>query len=149
MTYYEDGFFIHEGNRYRPEELYSPECDIPRLRKHLEWVEGQSQLPPQSRDWRQRVWAELKKDEEGNICGSYRCFAGNVVHEAGGKFEVTRPFSFITDVVLPDDPYPQDIESAAAKLLGLNTRAARLLFHEDNQAEVMRPLCEAIAGERL
>lgn len=148
MTYYEDGLFVHDGYKYRPEELYSPECDIPKLRKHLEWVEEQCQLPYGERDWNQRVWADPIIMED-NVCRTYRCFAGNVIHEAGGKFIRDSESYFITDALMPGKDTPEDIEEVARRLLGINSIATRLLFDEDNRAEVMRLLCEAIAGESL
>lgn len=133
-------------------DVYSPDCDIPLLRKHLAWVEHEAPKPKWVSEWNQENWIlSVDKDlrdelitkehiDPQDVCGSYRCFAGNVVHEAGMWDKKTKEYKL---------PINRTISEAARDLLRINDNAASELFHANNTAGDIRAICEAIAGERL
>lgn len=137
-----------DGERYCDvKDLFSPDCDIPLLRKHLEWVEEQSKLPSKESSWRQSLWY-TSQVEDGVTCGSFRCFAGNVAYEAGAEFIQPLGHSIVHSLLTPDGK-EELVSDFAAKRLGINSFAETALFDSRNGVVGIRQICEAIAGERL
>lgn len=146
--------------------LYSPNADVPGLRKQVEWAEAQEALAPKDRSWDQETWAALKKIDPTPLyaasaflpelheatCGSSFCIAGNVVHQAGGKFLANPRIGFIEHAVLENEagvPVVARVSQHAQNLLGLTHTAAEALFRPMNTESEIRALAEAIAGEKL
>jgi hypothetical protein len=139
--------YRHGGVDFTAADLYSPDCDIPLLRKHLEWVLNQSELPYHKRDWRQGVWAAWKRRQDKTMCNTYRCFAGNVAYAAGAKFVEYDLGGQIVEVDVNGTLVT--IPQFARRELGITRVASNCLFDAHNTANSIREICEAIAGERL
>jgi hypothetical protein len=119
------------------------EPNIPLLRKMVEWVEEQEQLPARDREWEQVSW--LRRGTYWT-CGTVMCVAGKVAVDAGfvpsfGNDDFTY---YVTDPVTGQS---HDVEKLAAELLGIGDDSP--LFGGSNNAADIRRHAEAIAGERL
>jgi hypothetical protein len=115
-----------------------PLPDIPRLRKVVEWVEEQSALPRESREWDQSLWhANLS-------CGTVCCVAGKLAEDMGADIRDDEYGSTVFD---GKNPY-----EFGADLLGATPAETHRLFSTSNDAAAVRAAAEAIAervGERL
>ena len=155
-----DGFIIERS------KIFSPECDVPMLRKALEWAEAEAAKERFDQRWRQGAWAQnLVATEEtmkrvGGLytkmevtCHTAFCFAGRVCDMAGDTFIAeTGPFRSaicVTDVISSDTGRVREISHRAQDLLGIKRSAANTLFAADNTIENVRILCDAIVGEPL
>lgn len=138
------------GNPFNPEY---PNLNVDLLRRHVEWVEAQDGLPEGERDWDQGYWLSPKAgsvDESVEIlrgrrewdCGTYRCLAGNIALEGGG-----RPASG-SGVILPDGQLVW-VEKYAAELLGIDRPELAILFDSLNTAVDIRREAERLAGGPL
>lgn len=122
------------------------EPNIPELRKTVEWVEAQAQLPHTEREWNQQHWISHLDTASREMfkvpswhCGTVACFAGHVGMEHGAKSEF---------VSLADGSRVH-IRDYASYILGLSEWQARELYKGNNTASDIRRICEEIAGEPL
>ena len=137
------------------------EVNIPLLRKAVEWVEREAELPWWKRMWYQGTWAALKRDvysykertfkkyeQELDYCGTACCLAGYVVQlNHTVEFEVDEDGDFVD--VLVDGSDKLSISDLAREELGLTQVQAAMLFDGGNRASDIRKIAERIAGEPL
>jgi hypothetical protein len=140
------------------------EPNIPLLRKYVEWVEEQAQLPELHREWHQGWWIvdveernryrEATNSSRGqfrdpNVCGTAYCVAGKVVTDAGYKpvYSFTFGTGNIGEVADGEETY--GISELASELLGVTYEDGNRLFASHNTAQDIRKVAEEIAGERL
>jgi hypothetical protein len=115
-----------------------PMIDVPLLRKMVEWVEEQAQLPESVRVWDQGAWG----------CGTAMCVAGKVCYDAGWTFGQY-------DGQIVKDGKSSYAWNEAPRLLGLTPAQAQSLFigtiadTPALTAAAVRRVSENIAGERL
>lgn len=116
--------------------------NIPELRKTVEWVEAQSQLLPSERDWNQSTWIYPRRSDDAqmSVCGTWRCFAGEVALRHG--FPVASRAQLADGNIVP-------IKEFAAYHLGIDISQANQLFAASNGAAEIRRIAEEIAGEPL
>lgn len=123
--------------------------NIPLLRKCVEFVEQQSKLPTQIRNWDQEVW--VRKSD--NFCGTVGCVAGNIAIEDGivdwDDPNCILENNFYNTIMNGPDGYSIDVEDWAMYRLGLSRDQAFDLFKMNNSAEDVRRVAEQIAGEKL
>lgn len=122
------------------------EPNIPLLRKAVEWVEAQDQLPVQTREWRQEDFVAPEHERVNYYghdvgCGTAYCVAGWVAAQVHPELE-HRYFARVNGEVL----YSDDV---AMQQLGLDAEQAGVLFSPNNSAADVRKTAEWIAGERL
>lgn len=114
--------------------------NVPLLRKAVEWVEEQDQLP-EGRVWYQGAW--FTRFEGTPWCGTAMCIAGKVALDAGWK---QRPGTGSRVIRGLEESSAHEV---ARDLLGLRDWEAERLFSGGNDAFDIRREAERIAGERL
>lgn len=140
----------------RDEYIRSPDCDVPLLRKHVEWV--------RLRDgWDQTLYARADDavaggaEFEGNMyrgplrevtCGSAFCLAGNVAFQEGVRFLMSTTWNVVTHVLTADGTI-EEIGEYARNLLGITDDAAAALFAPGNTLDEIGKLATIIAGEPI
>lgn len=120
--------------------MVSMEPNVPLLRKIVEWVEEQDQLP-EGREWYQGGWFTIKRDAPW--CGTAMCVAGKVALDAGWKQRRGTGSRVVRD---NEEGSANDV---ARDLLGLNDWQAEQLFSGGNDVIDIRRFAEKFAGERL
>lgn len=130
--------------------------NIPRLRKAVEWVEFNAELPEIDRDWMQESYIAgpvdracrmlrsmdlVPRAERVNVlvphCKTAYCVAGYIGQLGDKRYERA-------DVV-----NGVHVGEYARQQLGLTQHQANLLFDGSNDAPKIRRLCEEFAGEPL
>ena len=170
--------YVHSRDQHvvRRSLLFSFGCDVPLLRKGLEWAESEAARP--EGQWNQGAWAKnltmgsLLEDPDPLVdkdwqiyslevnCQTAFCFAGNICHLSGDTFVSSgfrndaNPFAGMVSNVIPAGDGNglselMSIEIRARQLLRVSRTASTILFDENNSIENIRVLCEAIAGEEL
>lgn len=128
---------------------------IPYLRKAVEWVEYQAELPEIDREWFQNSYllepinhAEALLGCEVSVpfwsvqqiaehCGTAYCVAGYLGQLLDDRY---------TNSTMAHGVHVSDFVS---KQLGLSTDDACRLFNGDNDAQTIRQVAESIAGQPL
>ena len=133
--------------------------NIPLLRKMVEWVEAESELPLRKRDWYQgawtRKWKKLPRTFEmvDEYCGTNYCVAGKIAHDAGwvvtDPYEMDEEAPFYIHLRAEKDGEVRLIREIAASELGVPYRDADGLFAGWHSASDLRRVAEEMAGERL
>lgn len=121
------------------------EVNVPLLRKVVEWVEEQNQMPVSEREWDQGVWVRVKWTQElgqAHACGTAYCLAGYVGQMVDERF-TTEPW------VEHEDGSITHVKDVAANALGLTPVQAYWLFRAGNCAATIRTVAEEYAGEKL
>lgn len=120
--------------------------NVPLLRKAVEWVERQAELPERKRTWYQNYWRMTRSfhpgwfEEQGRDCGTVMCVAGYVCDVSGVQWDDATP-----DVTGDGDW----VEQRARDLLGIDPVDADDLFNGGNNANDIREIAERIAGQKL
>jgi hypothetical protein len=147
-----------------PGEDQESNPDIPMLRKAVEWVEFQAELPAIDREWRQESYLTRARDHAVSLvhaaiygtkharnmnglaqvveqvephCGTAYCVAGYVAAQVDRRYIENDTVDGVHSSVV------------AVQALGINHEQARDLFHGSNSARMVRQVAERIAGERL
>jgi hypothetical protein len=146
------------------------EVNIPLLRKIVEWVEEQGDLPYHLSEWDQQMWVKDSACRRYEIKIAARDYdetkdpwdydyweerlAKSVGHEsdcgtsycAAGRIASWHDPDYLTTARPEDKPHA---DTFAAQLLGVDSRDATALFGANNTPETFRQIAEEIAGERL
>lgn len=142
------------------------EVNIPLLRKAVEWVEVQAELPEIDREWAQEsyltpasnravalVYGALRTTDHWDLLSSagLRRIAAQVAPHCGTAYCVAGWVAVQVDprYITRDTVGGIHCSGVAQKALGLNDDQARMLFHGLNSADSIRRIAENIAGERL
>ena len=135
------------------------EVNIPLLRKAVEWVEEQAQLPDDECQWVQSEWTAVRI---GNRILDPEFDAGDYTREEllaiaqRGECETTYCVAGYIGVMLSDAykytwaPKNQPhVDVFAARALGISENDKWRLFNATNSAEDVRRIAEEIAGQPL
>lgn len=128
------------------------------LEHHVQWVLDQDRDGSLPALWRQSVY--IDQSQSGDVCGSFRCLAGNVVIEDERSRKQLLAPDYRGSVTLlraddRDDNFDAylhydigfqviSVAARARALLGLTEWEAALLFDAGNTAESIRRLADEI-----
>lgn len=142
----------------------STEPNIPLMRKALEWVEEQAELPLVKREWYQGAWRTSHRTQMWS-CGTAYCVAGYICEidpdtqwasndwEDEYFDEVLATPEEIADGVAndweDDGLFTVRADVRAASLLGLHPLQADPIWNGRNNAPTIRRLLEQAVGEPL
>lgn len=138
-------------------ELRSPDCDVPLLRKHVDWARlGDG-------EWDQGVYARVGNVVIGGIeidrfgynaelrevtCGTAFCVAGNVARQDGVRFLMSDRHGCVSHV-MDHNGDVMEVDMYARLRLGISNHAADVLFAPGNTIEEIGEIATAIAGEPI
>lgn len=117
--------------------------NLPLLRKGVEWVIAQDQLPLSIREWNQEFW-RVSGDEINRECGTAYCLAGYVCEVSNVTWMTTSDDVMDAHLVNVngDVVYASD---QAQNLLNIDPDVAESLFHFMNSASDIVRIARIIA----
>ena len=133
------------------------EVNIPLLRKEVEWVEEQDQLPLIDRRWDQRTYFTSAFNHahrlmveliNGKSMGSNTDFA-RLVENVSGHCGTAYCLAGHVAIMHEPDNHDESEAAIARRLLGLDFVQAEQLFSGGNTAKEIRFLAEYFAGQKL
>lgn len=141
-------------DKWNTEELVK-KPNVAYLRKVVEWVEAEDNLP--DGEWNQSYWIMVDEDKVIGLgqCSTKACVAGHIAMLEGwdpelGTAEKAHSHTHIYSVSnVIKGGVIEEVETVARLALGLNESQSDELFHGQNDAYAIRAIAERIAGERL
>lgn len=139
--------------------------DIALLRKAVDWVDEQTQLPKADREWYQGNWRALNEYlVEGDRCQTTFCVAGYLAEIGGGEWVQADPSHGHAHLLFATEgesgafdmtEYARPVVTAwrrAANLLGIEEGQVDDMFGGNNDADDIRRMATYLArtyGEEL